>query len=254
METGGNHFGPAVRKLLGTANRGPSFWKNAFFNSGASLISLATQLFLVVALANLLPISEYAAYIAAAAIVAVGEMASDSGARIWAVRQFATSKAVSGNLGALARAKLITSSVFGAGLFLAPIETLPGTLLLPVVLIAVSQPATDPLPWLLRGRERLDVEASIIVFWRLATVFLLVLAALFGSGIETLLVLWCISNILRVFITSRLPVVRGLFDKEGPAESAPPGVFQILGKSLPIGAAFFAMTLFDGDKMSVLQC
>jgi O-antigen/teichoic acid export membrane protein len=245
--TEANHRGPGwlTQKFPGIATQSSSFWRNALFNSSASVVSLATQLFLVVTLANLLSIAEYAAYISAAAIVAVGEMASDFGARIWAVKQFATTGGVKRNLKVLAKAKIITSSVFCAGLLLVPFETLPKPLLLPIALIAITQPSTDPFLWLLRGKERLDIEASIIVLWRLTTAFLLVITAFLGSGIETLLTLWCTSNILRMFITSRLSVVRAQISESTFKNDDEISTLQVISNSLPIGMAFFAMTLFQ---------
>lgn len=231
--------------LLSIAPRNSSFWRNTLFNSSASVVSLSAQLFLVVTLANFLSIAEYAAYIAAAAVVAVGEMASDFGARIWAVKQFATTDHVKANLKVFARAKIVTSSVFCVGLFFVPFGTLPKTLLLPVALIATTQPSTDPFLWLLRGKERLDIEASITVLWRLATVLLLIISAFLGGRIETLLILWCISNIIRMFITSRLPVVRSQLKENIFKNNDEVSTLHVLRNSLPIGMAFFAMTLFQ---------
>ena len=143
-------------------NKPGRFGRNIISNASGNAAHAVMQLALVFVLFRLLPDAEYAAFITASYLIGLLEMASDYGGRLWATREFSVASAPQQVLKHSVRAKLFYTIISAAILSLVPLNTLtlPGFML--CVLIAATQPSSDPFLWFLRARERLDIEAGIV--------------------------------------------------------------------------------------------
>lgn len=199
-----------------SAVRGRSqFVVNVVSNAGGSSLNSILQLLLLLALGRLLENSVYAAYFTACSIIAIGEVASDFGTRLWAVRRFAGSGNARQTFLDCVSNKLLFSLLAIAVLALLPINTLPFSALVLAVMVATTQPSSDPFLWYLRGKERLDIEAGLVLSCRIAIVAALIGAALFDIQLTTLLLAWLACNVIRMLAESRLDICRPLFAATG---------------------------------------
>lgn len=189
---------------------------NIFTNAGSNSLNAVLQLLLLLALGRLLPEAIYAAWITAGAIVAIGEVGSDFGTRLWAVRRFAGQSSASETLLHSLVNKLFYTLSSIIVLSLLPLNTLSHSALLVTLLIAATQPGSDPFLWYLRGKERLDVEAGLVLAGRLLTVITVATAAWMQVSLNALLITWLACNLARMGVASRMAFSRPLY--EGFAE------------------------------------
>lgn len=224
---------------------GKQFKRNIFSNAGATAIGSAVQLAMVSVFARYLDVDGFAGYLTAAAIIAVAEMGSDFGTRIWATQTFALPQPANRILRIALKSKIFYSVIGALILLLIPVKVLSNTNMALSILVAATQPSTDPLLWYLRGRERLDVEAAIVLSWRVVTAAAMALAAFTSVGLGTLLVIWLAGNVLRIAVSSRLPIMSELFSGGLFASEPSYDVAKIIKATFPIGAAFILMSLYQ---------
>jgi hypothetical protein len=124
----------------------------------------------------------YAAFLNATFLVGLLEMASDYGARIWATREFSVSESPRSVLKNSVYCKVFYTLVSALALSLIPFNTLTAFDFLLSVLVASTQPSTDPLLWYLRGRERLDIEAVVVLAFRVIVAIGMLAATVLGFG------------------------------------------------------------------------
>jgi O-antigen/teichoic acid export membrane protein len=114
------------------------------------------------------------------------------------------------------------------------------------VAIAATQASTDPLLWFLRGRERLDVEAIIVLIYRLLNAAFLCTVIFFTRSINWLLLGWLASNVVRMACESLLPQTRLLVQS-----TYRKFIFDFIAikkaitLSLPVGIAFLLIALYQ---------
>lgn len=227
-----------------------AFRKNILSNASATAAGLAVQLLLVSILARSLNVVDFADYVTAMALVAIAELLSDFGTRIWATHSFALQEPEDKILRLSVRSKVFYTVAGFAILAFFGIKLLsPGGLIL-TMLIAVTQPGTDPLLWYLRGKEKLYVEAWIVFSWRVASAVVMGAFAFFGAGIVMLLSIWLACNLLRTVFSSRLAVMSklrlGSFFRPEPLNE----LIEVVKTAFPVGAAFLMMSLYQ--RLSVL--
>ena len=220
------------------------FYKNIFSNAGASAINSAVQLFLILFLARGLSVEAFAGFLTASAVIAVGEIASDFGTRIWATKKFAVSLHPKQIFVYSLLAKTVFSALFLGIVLAIPLKMLDLTKALFAVAIAMTQPQSDPLIWYLRGKERLDIEAIIVISWKVASAVTIALIAIFFGKITTLLATWLIFNIVRILIEWRLQFLDPL--KEGTISFELKNFWlKVIYEAFPIGLAFLLMALYQ---------
>lgn len=191
--------------------RRSQFVVNVVSNAGGSSLNSVLQLLLLLALGRLLGKSVFATYFTACSIIAIGEVASDFGTRLWAVRRFAGAECARQTFRCCVSNKLLFTLAAICVLGLLPLNTLPFSALVLSLLVATTQPGSDPILWYLRGRERLDVEAALVLTCRIAIVAALIGTATFGVQLTTLLLVWLACNVIRMLAESRLEICRPLF-------------------------------------------
>lgn len=223
-----------------------SYRRNVVSNAAANALGNVTQFALVVVLAHHLKIMGFATYVAAAALVGMGEMFSDFGVRIWAQRQFAIGENLAASLQLAIVTKAVNSLFWGTVLIAIPWGEMTFLQTSLAVCIAITQPSTDPLLWLLRGRERLDLEAAILFGWRITTACMLATVAWLRGTADSILVIWLLLNLLRIGIESRFAliwsVVHGLFRTSAITRTM---VWTTLVSTAPIGISFALMSLYN---------
>ncbi|MCA9051697.1 MAG: hypothetical protein KDA89_23325, partial [Planctomycetaceae bacterium] len=129
-------------------------------------------------------------------------------------------------------------------LSLLPLNLPSAACLLISLLVAAGQPGTDPFLWFLRSRDRLDVEAGLVVAYRLILAAATLTAALLDADVVTLLLIWLVCNVLRMAAEMRLPAVR---EAVAIANDEPMGLNQIastVSAAFPIGASLFLTALY----------
>ena len=228
------------------------FQRNVLSHAGATALGSFVQLVLILALSHWLEVEVFASFLTAVAVVGFGEMASDFGVRVWAVQQFALGKGVQRILGPTLLIKAGYSMLMVVLVMVLPLSLLDWRQALLTVLIASAQPSTDPLLWFLRGKERLDVEAAVVLTWRIGNAALLAGLALMGFGVTALLLAWLLSNLARGLTTWVLPWLAPLrkvssWTKEGMVREA----WLVARLAFPIGAAFIAMAVYQ--RLGVLM-
>src|SRR5207302_11333844 len=140
----------------------------------------------------------YGGYILASSLVAVGEMFSDFGTRMWAIRQTALGMDLREGIYPILVAKLVYTALFAAGVTLVVGHAVPPTTRCLIVAIAFLQPSTDPILWQFRGREQLYVDALITLVWRLGAAVLMLAAAWISRDLILTLAAWLAANMGRV--------------------------------------------------------
>jgi O-antigen/teichoic acid export membrane protein len=240
--------GAAVRSPPQVVGR---FRKNFIADSSATAAGLVAQLLLIVVLARVLDTRAYSGYILAASLVAVGEMCSDFGTRMWAIRQTALGMDLRAGLRPILLTKLAYTALFAAGVALLVGHTIPAAGRCLIVAIAFLQPSTDPILWQYRGREQLYVDASITFAWRVGAAMLMLLAAWLSRDLILTLAAWLIANVTRVALE-----IAWLRLRAPPAAAQPhaapshaalelPSAGALIREVFPIGCAFVLMSLYQ---------
>jgi len=237
--------------------RKPSrYGRNIISNISGNAVNSVIQLGLLLVLIRALDDTAYAAFLSASFLVGLLEMASDYGGRIWATREFSVSDSPRAVLIQSVNCKLFYTIVSAAILSLIPFNTLSNTAFVLSVLVACTQPSTDPFLWFLRGRERLDVEAIVVLLSRVLIVIGMIVATLAELGLPVLLVIWLVGNISRMLIESRLAAVRPVLqitarssDEYSVAGSGPQqslfATVATIKHVFPVGTAFVLTSLFQ---------
>lgn len=239
-------------KLRLTENR---FLRNVLSNAGGNALNSVLQLGLLLLLSRMLGSATYAAWLTAGSIIAIGECASDFGTRLWAVRAFAGTTDPWNVLRQCLWNKLFYTCCALTVLSLLPLNTLAVSELLMALAVAATQPSTDPLLWFLRGKDRLDVEAALVLSARLCTVGLVVVAGWFALPLEWLLSCWLLCNVTRMVGTFRLPICKPLAETSFGG-SAGTGFSQIckgITDVLPIGASLVLAPFFTQAALLTLS-
>ena len=192
-----------------------SYKRNIISNTTGNAVNSVIQLGLLFVLLRALNDTAYAAFLNASYLVVLLEMASDYGGRIWATREFSVSSSPKSVLIRSVHCKLFYTLLSAAALSLIPFSTLSTTAFLLSVLVACTQPSTDPLLWFLRGRERLDIEAVVVLVSRVAIAIGIVVATMLWYELRALLIIWLVGNLTRMLVESRLKVISPLLANGG---------------------------------------
>ena len=237
------------RRML-TATRGRSqFVVNVLTNAGGNSLNSVMQLLLLLALGRLLGKDVYAAYLSAGAIIGIGEVASDFGTRLWAVRRFAGPEHPGQTLKYCFLNKLVFTLAAACILGLLPLNTLTFSALTLSVLVASTQPSSDPFLWFLRGKDRLDVEAGLVLSCRIAIVVALISAAVLQVPLSVLLLSWLSCNLVRMMVESRLNISQPLFDHSSAADINAGDVWKNVCDVLPIGISLILAPMFTQSAL-----
>jgi O-antigen/teichoic acid export membrane protein len=230
------------------------FGRNVISNAGGNAIHGGLQIVLLFVLFQLLDDTGCAAFITATYLIGLLEMASDFGGRLWGVREFSVSTTPRSILSQSVRCKLFYTLTSAVLLWLLPRNTLSATGFMLSVLVAATQPGTDPFLWFLRAKERLDAEAVVVLISRVVMALSMIAAALLGCHLTTLLVIWLTCNVLRILIESRLKIVQPLFEGAVTADTRP---LSTLGKTItatfPVGAGLVLICLFQRATPFLLE-
>lgn len=223
------------------------FYRNIISNAGATAVGSMAQLLLILVLSRLLDITAFAVFITSTAVVGFSEMASDYGVRMWATQRFALKKAPEQIFRTALAVKTSFSLLLVIAILLLPFEMLSIEQALVISLIACTQPSTDPLLWYLRGKERLDVEAAITLSWRIGNVVIIAVLANLTGDVTHLLIAWLFSNLTRIAVEWRIPLVRGVKVAGDEADQAVglSKVMSVAGQVLPIGTAFIIIAIYQ---------
>ncbi len=220
------------------------FSVNILTNVGGNAINSALQLVLVLLLARLLPTPVFAAFVTARTIIALGESASDYGARLWAVREFAISETPRQILLRAVGCKLFYTVCAMAVLSSLPLNSLTRSDFILSALVAVTQPGTDPLLWYLRGKDRLDIEAVLVLVNRVLIFVALSTAAWLGANVSALLFVWFTLNVARIASEAAIPSMRPLFTKAPMDNPSAADLLRTVVDVFPIGTSLFLTTVF----------
>lgn len=238
------------------------FGRNVVSNSGANAVHAAMQLGLICLLFRWLNDVDYAAFLMAGYLIGLLEIASDYGGRLWATREFAVTES----------AEIVLRHSFAlkgfytlAGILIfsfLPFATLSPLALGLCVLIGFTQPGTDPFLWQLRGHERLDIEAAVVLAARTSIVIAMAVAAWFGGGMLVLLAIWLIGNVTRMAFTFRSFSSLKQIQKQ-PTTATPDQLAQerrnpdrlssIIGNVFPLGTALVLTCVFQRLSLYLLE-
>jgi len=192
--------------------------------------------------------SDYAGFILANAAIAVGEMFSDFGTRIWAIRNHALGMGLRDGLRFIMVAKVGYTTLFGAALFVLMTGQLSVELRLLIALVAFVQPSTDPLLWLFQGREQLYLEALFTLVWRIAVSAAMYVVADMTHNLSLILTTWLLASLVRVAAELLWIWWRG-FGRSDPAASSwhgsSPRLLRTSAEVFPVGCAFVLMCLYQ---------
>lgn len=225
-----------------------SFRRNVIASAGGTAVGSVAQLILIMILSRTLGVRDYAGFLTAAAVIAVGEMGSDFGTRIWATREFALQGASREIFYTGLWSKLVYSAIVALIIVLIARHTLTLSLtdIIICVLIAVTQSSTDPSLWFFRGRERLDLEALAVVLWRVGYMLLLAWLAHLGVSLTWLLIGWLAVNVTRVVATLASRPLRFVFTHGVHTGNGTYGnVARVLVIAFPIGVAYLMVALYQ---------
>ncbi|MCP4783345.1 MAG: oligosaccharide flippase family protein [Fuerstiella sp.] len=230
------------------------FGRNVISNAGGNAIHGALQIVLLFVLFQLLDDTGCAAFITATYLIGLLEMASDFGGRLWAVREFSVSTTPRSVLSQSLRCKLFYTLASAVLFYLLPRNTLSASGFMLSVLVAATQPGTDPFLWFLRAKERLDAEAVVVLISRVVMALSMITAAVLGCDLEALLVIWLTCNMLRMLTESRLSVVRPLFDGNVTKNAHPLKTFgSTIAATFPVGAGLVLVCLFQRATPFLLE-
>ena len=230
------------------------YGRNIVSNAGANAIHSVMQLGLLLVLIRLLDDTNYAAFLIATFLIGLLEMASDYGARIWATREFSITDQPQSVLRRSLQCKVFYTLLSACLAAMVPLNTLPFSAFCLCVLVAGTQPGTDPLLWFLRGKERLDVEAGVVLTFRTAVVLGMLACAFAGLNLNALLLVWLAGNVGRIAVEYRLPALQPV--RISSAEQTA-GDRLTAAKTLkyvfPIGTAFVLTALFQRATVFLLD-
>lgn len=226
-----------------TINVNP-YRKNVLSNAGANALGSIVQFVLVFLLVHWLPVHEFATYITIVAIVAVGEMLSDFGLRIWAQRHFAIQSEAASPFAIASATKIMFSLLFGTILIAYPWHGMDKWQVSIAVLIAITQPPSDPILWFLRGKERLDVEAAVLIGWRFFNAIAILLSVALGKGIDGILFTWLLVNILRLSVEASFNLISPLWRQARQTPLALGDIYEAARQVMPIGLSFVLLSLY----------
>lgn len=253
--------------LSAGADRGPSlsarlkhrlaenrFLRNVVSNAGGNALNSVLQLGLLLLLSRMLGSATYAAWLTAGSIIAIGECASDFGTRLWAVRSFAGASNAAAVLHQCLWNKLFYTACAVAVLSLLPLNTLAPVELLMAIAVAATQPSTDPLLWFLRGKDRLDIEAVLVLSARLGMVALVIAAGWFALPLHWLLSCWLLCNLSRMVATFQLAICDPLRVHQSQKQAAD---FQRIRQGIidvfPIGVSLVMAPFFTQAALLTLS-
>ncbi|GAB5439805.1 MAG: hypothetical protein Fues2KO_01540 [Fuerstiella sp.] len=229
------------------------YGRNVLSNAGSNAFNSVLQLGLLAFLFYHLSETAYAAFLLATFVVGVLEMASDYGTRIWATRSFATATDVRSVLLRSIQCKCCFSLLSGVVFALLPMNSLPATGFWMCVLIAATQPASDPLLWFLRAKERLDVEAGVVMIFRTLATAGILAAAVVRTDLLVFLSIWLVANIGRMVIEWNLRSVEPLRRAPIRRESDIAEFAVVVRAAVPIGTAFVLTSLFQRLSIFLLE-
>lgn len=218
---------------------------NIVSHAGSNAIGLVMQMGLLLVLSRFSDVATFSIYLSAVALIGVAEMASDFGTRVLAVRHFARQPAQPSFDGVFGSKLIYASATLLIVPFL-PIPLLSHEQVVLCLLIAISQPSTDPLLWYLEGKNRFDLQALIFLVWRVCNVLLLGLAGILGADVTAILWLWLFSNLCRWITERRVPALKDL--RLWPCKFYSQHLRSGAGlarAAFPIGIAFFLVSLFQ---------
>lgn len=234
------------------------FTKNILSNAGGNALHSAMQLGLLLVLIRILDDHSYAAFLLATFLIGLLEMASDYGTRIWATREFSVTAVPHRILLRSIQSKAFYTVVSACIAAFMPLNTLDSVSFLICVLIASTQPSTDPLLWYLRGRERLDVEAGVVLTFRTLVTITMLICALQGLGLHVMLLVWLAGNIARLATEARFRITAPVFARPSSTDlKTLNGGTRTLPATLsyvfPIGTAFVLTALFQRATVFLLD-
>jgi len=232
--------------------------KNLLVDGVATSVGLVLQFLVLLVVARELPGDQYAAYVLASATIAVGEMCSDFGMRMWAVRQYSLGAPVARTLRQSFEVKAVWTSLFliavmanssGRGALLQPVA---------IALIAFTQPSSDPVLWCFRGREHIFIDSIVTFVWRVSLAIVTGTLAYSGALLLPILMGWLAVNVGRlvlegIFLARRIPAAVPVHADVVPPEIRLPA---LLRQIIPVGGAFVLTSLYQRvgvfmlDKMS----
>lgn len=244
--------GSVFRSLAGRLSFG-RYGRNVLSNAGSNAFNSLLQLGLLCFLFQHLSNTVYAAFLLATFLVGLLEMASDYGTRIWATRAFATDADARRVLIRSLQSKACFTALSGLVFSLVPTNTLPSSAYWLCVLIAATQPGSDPLLWFLRGRERLDLEAAVVLACRTATAIGILIAAAIAPDLQVFLTIWLLGNLSRLLVEWNLAAVRSLHQPAVGHSDAVSGFSHVLRAAFPIGTAFVLTSLFQRASVFLLE-
>lgn len=221
---------------------------NFLVDSGATTLGLLARLLLVLFLARVLPTAEYAGFILANAVVAVGEIVSDFGTRTWATRKYALGRGLNEGLGFIIATKACYTTLFGAGVFLLLGAQLSVGVRLLIVLVAFVQPSSDPLLWLFRGREKLYLEGLFTLYWRLGASIAMYVVARATRELLWILVAWLLTSLIRVvteLLWIRWRQIEPFAEGASAADVSFARMLKLSREVFPIGCALVFMCLYQ---------
>jgi O-antigen/teichoic acid export membrane protein len=223
--------------------------RNALSNGASNALGLVLQLIVIGVTGQFLQTPDYATYLVAMALVGVAEIGSDFGTRVWAAQRFALVPSPYEVLPSVLTAKAFYSLVMLVAICVTPLEGFSFGLAGLCGLIALTQPGSDPAIWYLRGTERLDIEAVVVIINRVSVTLAACLLAWAGFGSATILISWLASNLIRVAIEMTLPACRRLFQHDGTHEpmrrASAISLPSLVAATLPLGSSLLLMSLFQ---------
>lgn len=247
------HVPGGVLKTLISRIKASRYGRNVLSNAGGNAFNSVLQLGLLGFLFYQLSETAYAAFLLATFVVGVLEMASDYGTRIWATRSFATTTDLRSVLLRSIQCKCCFSLLSGVVFALLPMNSLPATGFWMCVLIAATQPASDPLLWFLRAKERLDVEAGVVMIFRTLTTAGILAAAVVRTDLLVFLSIWLFANIGRMVIEWNLRSVKPLRRAPVVRDSDVAEFAVVVRAAVPIGTAFVLTSLFQRASIFLLE-
>ncbi len=229
------------------------FGRNILSNAGGNALISALQLGLLCVLFRIMDDLDYAAFLTAGYLVGPLEIASDYGVRLWATREFSVTDNPRAVMRQSWKIKIFYTVLAAIALSLLPLNTLTLGGFLLCTLIAATQPGTDPFLWHMRGRERLDIEAVVVIGSRVAIVAGMAVGAIVGLPLTGLLWIWLGGNIMRLAVEWRLPISQPLFVRPVEGQSTLQPIRRTIAAVFPLGTALVLTCIFQRTSLYVLE-
>lgn len=172
--------------------------RNLASHGSANLILALLQMAILATFARTLSVSVLADYILAVASIALFEVVSDFGARHWAIRELSKHDTRDCFHQTLKLKALFSGLALIAGIvtLLATKQSVLTSIL--IVLIAITQSASDPMLWRLRALQHMQYEAQILVLNRLMISCGVIVSGVYFASITGMLCVWLSCNLLRI--------------------------------------------------------